>query len=112
MDVDSKVEVKVEPSVEIKVEPSVEPKVEPKVDLRSKLKQRLNGMSKSRKPNDFYESEMIKKKVPDELRTQLMEFIRVKKFNPFPVDLLTKFKDLPKDELDKYIQQIQLALKK
>lgn len=104
MEVDSKVEVKVEPSVEVKVEP--------KVDLRSKLKQRLNGMSKSRKPNDFYESEMIKKKVPDELRTQLMEFIRVKKFNPFPVDLLTKFKDLSKDELDKYIQQIQLALKK
>jgi predicted Zn-dependent peptidase len=81
-------------------------------ELKNKLKQKLKGQQNSRKSYTMYENEMIKKEVPVDLKTQILEYIKYKKVIPFPDEMLKIFKDLSKDEVDKWVQQIQIAMKK
>jgi predicted Zn-dependent peptidase len=81
-------------------------------ELKNKLKQKLKGQQNSRKSYAMYESEMVKKEVPENLKNQMLEYVKYKKVLPFPDEMLKMFKDLSKDEIDKLVQQIQIAMKK
>jgi len=81
-------------------------------ELKQKLKQKLKGQQNSRKSYVMYETEMVKKEVPQELKNQILEYIKCKKVLPFPDEMLKIFKDLSKDEVDKWVQQLQIAMKK
>lgn len=79
---------------------------------RDELKKKLKNQENARKSYNMYGSLLTKKEVPVDLKNQIMEYIKYKKVMPFPLEMLNTFKDLSSDEINDWIQKLQISIKK
>jgi hypothetical protein len=75
--------------------------------LKARLRSRLYHTQESRKCSFSHESDLRKKKVPEEMIQPLLNCLRyTNNVLPYPVEFLKKCKDLSKEDIDQKVKEL------
>lgn len=76
-------------------------------ELKARLRSRLYHTQESRKCSFSHESDLRKKKVPEEMIQPILNCLRyTNNVLPYPVEVLKKFKDLSKSDIDQKVKEL------